>query len=186
MLFQSTPKVGTLNLKLSRLGDGNLGPSLSRLRSVRLNILDNVKTLNNGPKHNVLSIEPLSLCGADKELGAVRVGPSIGHGENPWPGMLESKVLISKLLPVNRLATGSIVTGKVTALTHELGNDAVENGAFETEALFSSAKSAEVFGCFFLCVCAVSFKEMCDQWCVFSYQSWEPPVAYTPQVRYKV
>lgn len=48
--------------------------------------------------------------------------------------MLQGKVLVRKLVSVDRLATSAIVVGEVTTLTHEVGNDTVEAAALETEA----------------------------------------------------
>ena len=38
---------------------------------------------------DMLAVQPLGLDGADKELGSVGVGPSIGHGENTGSSVLQ-------------------------------------------------------------------------------------------------
>ena len=38
--------------------------------------------VTNLSEHDVLSIQPLGLRGAKEELGAVGVGPSVGHGQD--------------------------------------------------------------------------------------------------------
>lgn len=97
----------------------------------------------------MLSIEVGSLGGADEELGAVRIGAGVGHGEATRAEVLSSlacKGLIGELGTVDRLAASSISCGKVSTLAHESGNDAVEARTSVTEALLVRAKSAEVFG----------------------------------------
>lgn len=61
-----------------------------------------------------------------------------------WSGVLEHKVFIVKLSAVNGLAAGAVVVGEVASLTHELGNDTVEAGAFEAKALLVRAQAAEI------------------------------------------
>lgn len=48
------------------------------------------------------------------------------------------------LLAVDGLATGTVALGEVTALEHELRDDAVETGASIPKSLLASAESAEV------------------------------------------
>ena len=54
------------------------------------------------------------------------------------------EVLVGKLLAVDALAAGTIATGEVTALYHELLDDTVETGALIAEALLAGSESAEV------------------------------------------
>ena len=60
--------------------------------------------------------------------------------------MLQTEILVLKLVAVDGLATGSVSSGEVASLTHEVGDDTVEAGALEAEALLSSAESTEVLG----------------------------------------
>lgn len=59
---------------------------------------------------------PLGLGSADEELGAVRVGAGVGHGQDAGPRVLQDEVLVGKLLPVNGFATSAVVARKVTTL----------------------------------------------------------------------
>jgi len=93
----------------------------------------------------VLAIEPRSLDSGQKELRAVGVGTSIGHGEDTGTSVLQGKVLVSELLAVDGLSTSSVVVGEVSALAHEVGNDAMKGRALEAKALLAGAESAEVF-----------------------------------------
>lgn len=58
--------------------------------------------------------------------------------------MLQNEVLIIKLLPVDGLASGAVVVGEVSGLTHELRDDPVETAALEAKPLFVGAEAAEV------------------------------------------
>ncbi len=53
---------------------------------------------------------------ADEELGSVGVWSSVGHGQDTGTGVLQSEVLVSELVAVDGLSTGSVVVGEVTAL----------------------------------------------------------------------
>lgn len=104
--------------------------------------------------------------------GSLRVGASVGHGQQVGLAVLLLEVLVGELLAVDGLATGAlsrcqlkclllcvtrlffevkegvdgtdVTTGEVTALKHEIRNDAVERGALVPEALLAGAESAEV------------------------------------------
>lgn len=58
--------------------------------------------------------------------------------------MLEDKVLVIKLLPIDGLAPGAIVVREIAALAHELGDDAVEAAPLEAKALLVGAQAAEI------------------------------------------
>ena len=57
---------------------------------------------------------------------------TITHQPDPtWSRVFEDRVFIVKLLPVDGLAPGAVVVGEITALAHELGDDAVEAAALK-------------------------------------------------------
>lgn len=60
--------------------------------------------------------------------------------------MLDLEVLVGKLLAVDGLATGTVATGEVTTLEHEVGDDAVEGRELVAEAVLASAELTEVTG----------------------------------------
>ena len=63
--------------------------------------------------------------------------------------MPQLKILILKRpIPVNGFAPSSVMLGEITALAHEVRNDTVEDGAFESEPLFTSTKGTEIFSGF--------------------------------------
>jgi len=125
-------------------GDSRLG--LAAGRALLLDGLDNVETLDDLAEDDVLAVEPVGHNGRDEELRAVCVGTSVGHGEQTGAGVLESEVLVSKLLAVDRLAASAVAVGEVTALEHEVGDDAVEAGLGVAVAVLASAELTEVAG----------------------------------------
>lgn len=94
----------------------------------------------------MLVVEPAGVSGADEELGSVGVRSGIGHGKSAFTLVLESEVLVLKLLAIDRLATGAVSVGEVTSLTHELGDHTMEGTSFVAKALLTSAESPEVIG----------------------------------------
>jgi len=122
--------------------------NLTRARASRLKLLHDLQgcRVSNFAEDDVLAIEPGGDDGGDEELGAVGIGTCVGHGQQSRFGVSSLKVLIRELLAVDRLAAGAIATSEVTALQHELRNDAMEGRALVAEALLASAESAEVLG----------------------------------------
>lgn len=127
--------------------------------------------VGNLAEDNVASVQPGGHDGGDEELGAVavanvsscpyareilgghpartgyvRVGASVGHGQQARAGVLDLEVLVRELLAVDRLATSAVATGEVTSLEHELGDDTVEGRALVAEAGSTGAKILEVLG----------------------------------------
>lgn len=115
-------------------------------------------------ENHVLAIEPAGHHRGDEELGSIGVGPGIGHREKARLGVLElevliwevggeellqnkigsSRVLTSKFLAIDRLATSTIVAGEITALKHELGDHPVETGTFIAKSVLASCELPEV------------------------------------------
>jgi len=119
------------HLALSAVGDGNRTLSLARFLALLLHLLDDVESTFNVTENDVLAVQPAGLDCADEELGAIGVGPGIGHGENSWSSMCQLEVLVSELLAVDALASCTVAAGEVSALAHEVGNDPVEGGTLE-------------------------------------------------------
>lgn len=120
----------------------------ARLRAEGLHLLYNVHALYNVTKDNVSAIQPRGLNSGDEELRPVGVGPSIGHGEDSGSSVLQDEVLVGELLTIDGLATSAIVVREIAALQHEVGDHAVEGGAFVTEALLASAQRSKVLASF--------------------------------------
>lgn len=58
--------------------------------------------------------------------------------------MLKGEVLIFEFVSVDGFSTSAVMVGEITSLTHEVGDDTVECGGFESIALLAGAQSAEV------------------------------------------
>lgn len=58
--------------------------------------------------------------------------------------MLQIEVLVLELVAVDALAAGAVVVGEVSALAHEVRDDAVEDGPLESKALLPGAQGTEV------------------------------------------
>ena len=127
----------------------------SRAGAHRFHGLHYVHTLHDGPEHGVLPIEVGSGHGGDEELAAVGVRASVGHGQQKRAIVLELKVLVSELGTVDALAASAVAGGKISALAHELGDDAVELTALIVQrlarlahSLLPGAEGKEVVCCF--------------------------------------
>lgn len=143
---QAILKIGA-NLKLSRLGDGN--GLLGAVVPAGLGVLDpgdNIHALDNLAKHDVATIQPVGLDGCDEELGSVGILACVGHGNDSGAGVVEVEVLVLELFTVNRSASSSIATSKVTSLNHELLDDTMEGRALVTIAMGTLGELKEVLG----------------------------------------
>jgi len=58
--------------------------------------------------------------------------------------VLELEVLVGELLAVDGLSTGTVVTGEVSTLKHEVGDDTVEARLGVAETVLSGAELTEV------------------------------------------
>mmetsp|Transcript_4748 Transcript_4748/g.17048 ORF Transcript_4748/g.17048 Transcript_4748/m.17048 type:complete len:287 (-) Transcript_4748:89-949(-) len=73
----------------------------------------------------------------EEELGAVRVGPRVGHRQQPRRVVCQRQAprLVLEALAVDGAAAGAVAVGEVAALRHEPGDDAVEGAARVAAAL---------------------------------------------------
>ena len=83
----------------------------------------------------MFSIKPVTWDEAEEELGAVSVWSSISHGKIASLGVLDCEVLILELHSVDGLTTGTISSSKISSLSHELSDDAMERRSLEVEWL---------------------------------------------------
>lgn len=60
---------------------------------------------------------PLSLYCANKKLGSIGVGPSVGHRQYQRSGVFQSEIFILKLFPIDGFSSSSVVFVKVSTLT---------------------------------------------------------------------
>ena len=94
----------------------------SARRPYRFNSLNHVHTFHDFAEDDVLAIEVRCLPSANEELRAVGVGSRVRHRQAARTSVLASfafEAFVSELLAVDRLATGSVAIGEISALAHE-------------------------------------------------------------------
>ena len=123
--FESSPSLisrqSTSRLKLTALGDLHRARRRTGLRPDGFDRLDDVHALAHGAEHDVLPVQPARRRRAQEELRPVRARSSVRHGQNSRTGVLELKVFILKLVPVDGFTPRAVVVGEVAALAHESG-----------------------------------------------------------------
>lgn len=129
-------------LQNTALGNFDIARDFTAGATVAFDFLDDIQSLYHFTKDDVFTVEPRSDNGGNEELGTIRVGTSVSHGEQPRLGVLQGEVLIREsgsmervrlretgggrkdsLVAVDRLATRSVTGSEVTTLEHELRND---------------------------------------------------------------
>ena len=98
-----------------------------------LDLLDDVKALDNCAKDDVLAVEPRGLNSGDEKLGAVGVLAGVGHRQQARSVVFQLEVFVRELGAVDRLAAGPISLGEVATLDHEALNNSVERAALVAE-----------------------------------------------------
>mmetsp|Transcript_3605 Transcript_3605/g.12008 ORF Transcript_3605/g.12008 Transcript_3605/m.12008 type:complete len:216 (-) Transcript_3605:75-722(-) len=93
-----------------------------------------VHALHHFAKDHVLPVQVRGLLERDEELGAVGVGPLVGHGQEPRAVVREREGLVLKGGAVDGLAPGAVLVLEVPALAHEALHDAVEDGPLVAQA----------------------------------------------------
>lgn len=132
------------DLELAAVADSDVLGRLAGLAAVRLDLLHYIHALNDGAEDDVTVVQPRCLHGGDEELRSVGVGAGVGHRHDAGSGVLQGEVLVLEFVAVDGLATSAVVVGEVSALAHEVGDDAVECGALVAVAFLAGAQGAEV------------------------------------------
>lgn len=115
-VFVSIPELAGGSAELTTICDDNLLGWLPTPGAQGLDLLHNLHALLDTPEHHMFAVQPVSLDGADEELGAIGVGARIGHGQDPWAIMLQLEVLIREATPVDGFAACAVVVGEVPSL----------------------------------------------------------------------
>lgn len=139
---------------MTTVGDlDHLGALAAGGRTDGLDSCNNVHALGDLAEDDVLAIEMGGGHGGHEELGAVSIGPGIGHGQKPGLVVTKSELLVFELAAVDGLTATAGPLGEVATLEHELGDYAVEYAVLVVQrlarlphALLAGAESAEVLG----------------------------------------
>jgi len=119
--------------------------SIFRTISLELIFLElSLSSSKTSPKNNVLTVKVRSRDKGDKKLGPIGIFSGVGHGEEIGFFMFLYKVLIVEIIAIDGLSTGTVSTGEVTALGHEIRNNTVELGPSVAKSLLTSAKGTKV------------------------------------------
>lgn len=121
-----------------------LNRSVTGTRPCASNLVHDIHASDDLAKDGVLSIQVWGWCEGDEELAAVCAGSAVGHGKDALCRMNERAVnLILELAAVDGLSAAAS-PGGVTALNHEVWDDAVEDYAV---VLASIGEACEVLAC---------------------------------------
>lgn len=116
-------------LKLTTVGDHNLGADGTRARAQLFDASNDIHSLGDFSKYYMLFVKPRGLCGANKKLGAVGIGSGICHGKDARASVFQLEVFVLKLFAINGFTASAIAFSKVATLTHEVWDNAVKTGA---------------------------------------------------------
>ena len=136
--------------------DDNIFPWLvSALCLQVLNLSHNALSVDHLAENHMLLVQMGRGHRCNEELATVGAGAGIGHAKQERLLVHDFKVLVLELLAVDALAAHAIALGEVTALDHELLDDAVEAAALVVKGLsgfalafLARAEGAEVLGGF--------------------------------------
>jgi len=90
----------------------------------------------------MLSIKPRSWCKCNEELGPVSVWACVCHGQEEAFRVSNLEVFIFKLESVDGLATSTISTCEVAALSHKAVDDSMEVRSLKSQFLARSLSSS--------------------------------------------
>ena len=123
--------------------------STSRLS---LDDVEYVPTRYDFTKDHMLAVEMRGRLEAQEELRAIGAWSGISHGKTAAASMLILEVFVFEFVSVNGFTSSSIAVCKITTLSHEARDDAMEGAAFEVQILsfvtlsfLASTESSEVF-----------------------------------------
>ena len=109
-------KLSLYLLQLARVADGDWLARVALPRSHGFHGHHYVHARGDAAEYAVLAVQIGGVRCADEELRAVGVGTGVCHREGACAGVLELKVLVRELLPVDALAASAVAVGEVAAL----------------------------------------------------------------------
>ena len=123
--------------------------------TLSLHGIQHMLTVDHFAEHDMRAIQPRRVNGADKELGSVSAWTGVGHGQNSFAHMCQVEVFVFKPVAIDALPTCAVTVSEVTALAHELWDDAVKRAtlvvqrlALTSNALLARAQSSKVLSGF--------------------------------------
>ena len=139
--------------ELAAISDHAWGFCATVLTSNRLKSIEDWESINNLAKNAMLSVQPCAWDEGHEELRSIGVWSGVGHREVSSSGMSDSEVLVSELHAIDRLSSGTVSSGEISSLSHELGDNSVERATLVAKwlstlsnTLLSSAESSEILG----------------------------------------
>ena len=131
--------------------DNSFSRPVAIVARVALDCIKDISAVGDLSKDAVITVQMRSVDEAEEELGAVRVGASVGHRQDASARVLVDEVLVSEVGSVDGLAASAVSASEVTTLGHEVPDDAMEAASLEvkwlsglTHASLSCAELAEV------------------------------------------
>merc|ERR1712117_576423 len=106
--YASSPRP-VLQSQLAAIGHDHLLRRGAAARANSLDSFDHVHALDNLAKDHMLTIEVTGLRCAKEELGTVRIGAGVGHGENALSGVIQLEVLVLELLAIDGLSASAVM-----------------------------------------------------------------------------
>merc|ERR1719409_624569 len=125
----------TLRLEFSALRDARLPARLSRVRTNRVNRLDDVHALQHATEHDVRVVETRRRPRGDEELRPIRVRPVIRHGQHAGGVVRHPERLVLEFLPVNALPAATVLRREIPTLTHETLDDSMKTRSLVRQPL---------------------------------------------------
>jgi len=92
----------------------------------------------------MLAVQPRSDYRGHEELRSVGVRSSVGHRQKTRFLVSQSKVLVTKLLPIDRFPACSVVSREISTLQHESRNNSVERRPLISESMLASGQLTKV------------------------------------------
>ena len=83
--------------------------------------------------------------GGDEKLWPIGIGTSVGHGQDAGCVMVQTKLLILKLVTIYRVTSVAITSLEISALYHEPGNNSVHFGSFVSKTRLPCTQLTEIF-----------------------------------------
>mmetsp|Transcript_24848 Transcript_24848/g.60261 ORF Transcript_24848/g.60261 Transcript_24848/m.60261 type:complete len:357 (-) Transcript_24848:14-1084(-) len=114
--------------------------------------VDDVHPLEHPPKHHMLAVEPRRGLDRDEKLAVVCVCATVCHRQQAPGSVLDLKVLVREVPPVDALPSSAVALGDVSTLKHKVRNHPVEAAPLEVQhvtvlLLVPDTQRPEVLSC---------------------------------------